>query len=34
MQEKKPSFLETYVITITVMMMALCAGLLLYSILS
>lgn len=32
MQEKKPSFLETYIITIMVMMAALCAGLLLYKI--
>lgn len=34
MQEKKPSFIETYIITIVVMMMALCTGLLLYGILS
>ena len=34
MQEKKPSFIETYIITIAVMMMALCTGLLLYGILS
>lgn len=33
MQEKKPSFIETYIITIAVMMMALCTGLLLYGIL-
>ncbi len=34
MQEKKPSFIETYIITIAVMMMVLCTGLLLYGILS
>lgn len=34
MQERKPSFLETYIITIAVMMMALCTGLLLYGIFS
>lgn len=34
MQEKKPSFIETYIITIVVMMMVLCTGLLLYGILS
>jgi hypothetical protein len=33
MQERKPSFLETYIITIMVMMAALCARLLLYKIL-
>ncbi len=33
MQERKPSFLETYIITIMVMMAALCAGLLLYKLL-
>ena len=33
MQERKPSFLETYIITIMVMMAALCAGLLFYKIL-
>lgn len=32
MQEKKPSFIETHIITIAVMMMALCTGLLLYHI--
>lgn len=34
MQEKKPSFIETYIITIAVMMMVLCTGLLLHGILS
>lgn len=34
MQEKKPSFIETYIITIAVMMMVLCTGLMLYGILS
>lgn len=34
MQEKKPSFIETYIITIAVMMMVLCTGLLFYGILS
>lgn len=33
MQEKKPSFLETYIITIMVMMALLCTGLLLYKLL-
>lgn len=32
MQEKTPSFIETYIITIAVMMMALCTDLLLYHI--
>lgn len=34
MQEKKPSFIETYIITTAVMMMVLCTGLLPYGILS